>query len=101
MKIKISIVALCLTLAHVVVFSQECPGNKNREIYNKGKYAYEKKDYVSALKYLFAYRLINEGELKKCKNLLIQLDKAIVDSEDKLAKCNKKHVGGTIGGSAY
>lgn len=54
------------------------------DIYDKGIAAYKNQDYVNALKYLFSYRLVNEGKLVEHDEFASKLDAAIEHSESKL-----------------
>lgn len=53
--------------------------------YDRGMKAYNEKDFLTALKYLFAYRSANEKVLKDNQDFLITLDKAIAYCEMKLS----------------
>lgn len=61
----------------------------HRNIYDKGMTAYKNEDYVTALKYLFSYRLINEGKLVEHKEFSSQLNAAIEHSEKELRETIK------------
>ena len=67
----------------------EQSNSKARDIYRKGNDAYQNKDYVSALKYLYAYRVSNEKDLLEHKNFLSQLDEAIENSERQIRNAIK------------
>jgi hypothetical protein len=56
------------------------------DYYDIGMRAYKEEDFVSALKYLFAYRSANEGVLKQNESFLSRLDKAIEYCEKKLTE---------------
>lgn len=52
--------------------------------YDRGMKAYNEKDFLTALKYLFAYRSANEKVLRDNQAFLTKLDKAIEYCEMKL-----------------
>jgi len=70
MKRFVLIVALFVSLS---VFGED--------LYKIGQTAYSKKDYVTALKYLFAYKTLNENALLQNPSFLSDLNKSIEISE--------------------
>jgi hypothetical protein len=59
------------------------------DLYTDGQKAYKENDYVTALKDLFAFKLLNERKLQDgasdaAKDATTKLDQAIADSESKL-----------------
>ncbi|MFL0811618.1 MAG: hypothetical protein K6L76_14455 [Agarilytica sp.] len=75
---------LCLSINESL--ADDAPQEKSayRNLYNNGITAYKNKDYVTALKYLFSYRLVNENKLVEHEKFSSQLDAAIEHSERKL-----------------
>lgn len=70
---------IALILATVI----SCPAF-GEDLYAIGNEALKKHDYITALKYLFAYRTLKESELKQHPDFLSKLDKSIADTEDKV-----------------
>ena len=73
------------------------------DLYNTGREAFVKKDYVTALKYLFAYRTLYEKELLQQPEFLSKLDRSIVIAERQLRSINTHGVSSGIssnGGSS-
>lgn len=85
-QLKHLAIAVLLTVITTPLLADELKQgvNKGQELYTMGNEAYQNKDYVSALKYLFAYRVVNENELTSHEKFLTQLDKAIEISERKI-----------------
>jgi hypothetical protein len=52
--------------------------------YEKGREAYNNKDYIDAVKFLFAYKISHQDFLDKNPTFLTQLNAVIDDSETKL-----------------
>jgi outer membrane protein assembly factor BamD (BamD/ComL family) len=88
---------LHLTLVFAVVISAQtalCDSSptdaiEREDLYTDGLKAYDAKDYVTALKDLFAFETLNEKRLQtstsaNVKDARARLDQAITDSETKL-----------------
>lgn len=93
------IILQCLIIAFSLagniffVYADASPKNSDNEqtMYRMGNEAYLEKDYVSALKYLFAYRMVNEIELAKHKEFSAQIEEAIETSERKIREAIRFH----------
>ena len=72
-----------LSLAPVVVFAQASVSNHGQvqELYTKGKKAFEEEDFVAALKYLYAFKIISGEEFSKSPKFAAQIDERIRLSE--------------------
>lgn len=68
-----------LLLAFILVLAQPCMAVE--DLYLKGKEAYEQGRYPEAIKLLSAYREKHLNELKKHKESLDQIDKALADAK--------------------
>ncbi len=86
----VAAIALTLSLVSPIVTTQE-QDRPNQVIalanfYDVGMKAYKERDFIAALKYLFAYRSANEKALEDNQDFLSQLDNAIAFCEKKLAE---------------
>ena len=84
-RLKRLIIAIWFVVNAPILSADELQDvNKEHEMYKMGNEAYQKKDYVSALKYLFAYRVANREELAKHDKFSTQIDEAIAISEKQI-----------------
>jgi hypothetical protein len=67
------------------------------DLYKTGNEALKKEDYVTALKYLFAYRTLKSEELNKHPDFLRTLDASISTAESKLRSTQLSTVGKGVG----
>ncbi|MFM2368102.1 MAG: hypothetical protein RL619_398 [Bacteroidota bacterium] len=82
MKLLIIVIFLCVNITSSAFAESE------EDLYKIGQKAFNDKDYVTALKYLFAYKTLNIAELKKHKKFLDDLDTSIKISEDNIRTQN-------------
>lgn len=78
------IIIWCLSVQVVLAKETETPQNDVDLYYQKGLKAYEKKDYISAIKFLFAYKVTHKKTLSSKSDFLTNLDKSIEYSEKQL-----------------
>ena len=85
-KLRRLVVAIWLVVNAPILLADELAQkiNKNQMLYKKGYEAYQNKDYISALKYLYAYRVANENKLPEHENFTAQIDEAITISEHEI-----------------
>lgn len=67
------------------------------DLYKTGNEAYKKGDYVTALKYLFAYRTLKNDELTQHPDFLRSLDISISTAESKLRSAQLNIAGKGVG----
>ena len=84
-------IALCFALSMQASFAEEVETKVVTldEMYEKGNEAYKSKDYLTALKYLFAYRAVNEEKLSEHTEFSDQLNEAIATSESYILEAIK------------
>ena len=74
--VKDYLIPFDVTSLLIVFNSQACLGEEGNQLYVEGMNAYQQEDYVSAVKFLFAYQQMNKGklDLKFDKDLTHALD---------------------------
>ena len=97
----IVIISLVFILCTHLFFAEEENQFAEAQLYQDGLQAFNQKSYVSALKYLYAFRVINKVRLENHKDLEIKIDKHIAYCEDLLKRLSNLNTSGSLIGSTF
>lgn len=98
-KIIVTITLIFIMCTHLLLAEDE-KGFAEEQLYKNGLHALKQKDYVSGLKYLYAFRVINKAALEDHKDLAAKIDQNISFCEDILNRLSNLYTSGSLVGAA-